>query len=114
MKKSLLLIIAASFAVFATGQPVNKKTQINAHQKPLDFENYNSSLSKGQVLDSTIFETYTSQWNVSNKMKFTYSINGYTTTEYTSIWGAATSFIWVNSGKTETTVDANEKNNFGN
>jgi hypothetical protein len=112
MKKTLLLTIAACFIISAMGQPVNEKTQISVSQKQQKFDNLQSSSGKGERLDSTITDTWTQPsgpWVFSSRSRCSYTVVGFTTTCITSKRDASTSFIWVNTDKAETTVDANGK-----
>ncbi|MCE5347772.1 MAG: T9SS type A sorting domain-containing protein [Bacteroidales bacterium] len=109
MKKLLLLMIGTFLAVSATGQSLNEKTRTNAYLKQNDFEKSLGSSGKGERLDSTLNETYDTQWVISDRHKYTYSVNGSTTTVITSIRDASTGFIWANSKKEETTVNGSGK-----
>jgi hypothetical protein len=110
MKKTLLIIIAAFLAVSAIGQSANEKLQIDAYQKLQDLKNYDGSLSKGQVLDSTITDSWDgSQWVSSGRTKYSYTVNSLTTTRIAYKRDASTGFNWVNTDKTETTVNGSGK-----
>ncbi len=108
MKKTLLLMIATLFAISAMGQPVNKKAGIIGSRKLQDFEGLKGLLVTGQKLDTTISETWDgtgSTWISPSRRRYTYSVVGLTTTTISSIRSISTGFLWVNSDKTETTVD---------
>jgi len=110
MKKSLLFLIVALFAISAIGQPLNKKAQLTGSQKLQDLQNLRSLEASTQKLDSTISDLWNgSTWIFSSRKRYTYSVVGSMTTAISMIRDATTSFIWVNSGKTETTVDVNGK-----
>lgn len=109
MKKLLLLMIGTFLAVSLTGQSVNEKARTNVYLGQKYFEKSLSSSSKGERLDSTLSETYSTMWVVSGRQKYTYSVNGSTTTVITSIKNASTGFIWTFSNKEETTVNGGGK-----
>jgi hypothetical protein len=112
MKKFLLLMIAAFLAISLMAQSVNVKTQINANPKLQDLENFQAFLATGQVLDTTISETWdetSGAWIFSSRKRYAYSFNGNVTTVVSTNRDLTTGFIWVNSTKTETTVNANGK-----
>jgi hypothetical protein len=112
MKKTLLLMITAFLSISAMGQPVNEKTQIGVNHKQQNFENFQGSLSKGEKLDSTITDTWTQPsgpWLFSSRTKYSYTVVGPLTTQIASKRDASTSWNWLNTNKTETTVDANGK-----
>jgi hypothetical protein len=106
MKKTLLLMIAALFALSVTGQPVTKKAQVTGSQKLQELEKLQNLLVTAQKLDSTITESGDgSPWVFSNRIKYSYSVVGFTTTATSQKNLSATGNAWVNQDKTETTVD---------
>jgi hypothetical protein len=106
MKKALLLMIAALFALSVTGQPVTKKAQVTGSQKLQELEKVQNLLVTAQKLDSTITESSDeSSWVFSNRIRYSYSVLGFTTTTTSQKNLSATGNAWVNQDQTETTVD---------
>jgi hypothetical protein len=107
MKKTLLLIISAFFAVSLIAQSVNDKPVIPDLQKQPGFDS-KSLLVTGQKLDSTIAELWNvSDWTFSNRKKYSYSTVGLTTTVIglKNLFPKDVGHPWANNDKTETTVD---------
>jgi hypothetical protein len=107
MKKTLLLIISAFFAISLIAQSVSDKTGIADLQKKPGFDS-KGLLVTGQKLDSTIAELRNvSVWTFSNRKKYSYSTVGLTTTVIGSknLFPKDVGHPWANNDKTETTVD---------
>jgi hypothetical protein len=106
MKKTLLLMIAALFAISVMAQPGAKKALVTGSQKLQNLENVQGLLVTAQKLDSTITESGNgSPWVFSNRLRYSYSVVGLTTTTTSQKNLSPTGTAWVNNSKTETTVD---------
>jgi len=108
MKRILLLILSFNIAFSATGQPESTKPGKGIFQKTDEFYKSESLLGVSPRLDSTISELWnegTSLWTVTGKLKYTYQTVGNTTTQISIKRDASTSWAWVNSSRTETTVN---------
>jgi len=109
MKTTLLLMIAVFLTITAWGQPAHKTARMDAYQKQQNPQNFQGFLTTGEKLDSTITETWNvlgSTWDIMSRIKYAYTVNGYLTTCISSTRDASTGFVWVNSEKDETTVNA--------
>jgi len=109
MKKILLIIGMVCIAVIVSGQTKGFKTGSDALIRLEKLSTASEALNASEKLDSTIDESWnsgTSLWTVTAKEKYLYSTVGNTTTVTTVVRDASTGFIWTNSLKTETTVNA--------
>jgi hypothetical protein len=106
MKKTLLLVLTACLALYATGQPENFKSGLRIFQKTDDLNSAKGLLAVSEKLDSTIDESWDAgTWSVTRKTKLSYQTVGNTTTVISLKRDASTSWVWVNSSRTETVVN---------
>jgi hypothetical protein len=106
MKKTLLLIIATLITISIMGQLVAKKALVTESQKLQNLEKHQNLLVTAQKHDSTITESSDeSSWVFSNRIRYSYSVLGFTTTTISQKNLSATGNAWVNQDQTETTVD---------
>jgi hypothetical protein len=108
MIRFLILSGIICLSLSLSGQTPEFKSGITEFERTDKHINAKGILNASEILDSTINETWntgTNLWDVTAKRKFTYSSVGNTTTVITLIRNANSIFIWVNSGKTETTVN---------
>jgi hypothetical protein len=109
MKKTLLLIISACFAISLIAQSVNEKPVIPGlqNQKLLDSKGL---LATTQRLDSTISELTSNggtTYTFSNRKRYSYSTVSLTTTTIISTSTSPKNWnsVWINNSKNETTVN---------
>ncbi len=106
MKKFLLLFISVCLGAAVTAQIPDLKTGKRAFDLSDKLNPSKGTLAVTEKVDSTINETWAvSTWVSSGKEKYTYQVNSNTTTKTTQKRDASTAFLWVNSSKTETTVN---------
>ena len=105
MKKTLLFLTVLGFAGLLSGQvPVIKEKKGESLLPHITYVS-NSNLEETERLDSTIYETWSgTAWVLVDKQRYSYSKNGSTTTVIIQKRKAGS--LWVDSLKTETTVNA--------
>ena len=107
MKRNLLLLTSLFFAIFASGQSPYEKSGIALNEKLKSIDNYHDFLSKGERLDSILFESWDKTipgWINTMKDISAYGTNSQT--DITYIWDKTSlPNKWIRASRTVSNFD---------
>lgn len=107
MKRNLLLLTSLFFTLISTGQSLFEKSGITLNERIKSIDNYHDFLSKGERLDSVLFESWDKtipNWINTMKDISVYGTNSQT--DITYLWDkTSVPHKWVRATKTESNFD---------